>query len=456
VLSDYETMRQSGPGVTELQRELNAASLAVGLLAPPGAGSQDLLDIGSVGQRLSVVSLPPRRTKDGQLLVYPTQFHPGTTSAARAERISLGAREERSGIVMQVQPIPSATVSGTLTGPAGPGAHLAVRLVAIDAGRLLADLDIAATVSDANGNFAFAAVPTGDYLLKILKLPRAPGSAAPTAVIETGAEPITVSTTTPGSGTAAIPDGPTIWASEPVSVGRAGITDLQITLRHGARITGRVEFSGATPAPTGDALQRINVAVHTADDRNLTGNMLASGTSPVGRVDAQGQIRLPGLPAGGYTFNVGSPPAGWVIKSITVEGRDAWETPIDLGSHDLSTLVITFTDRPSRIVGHVADTTGQPAAAARLYLFPADRARWNLAAALGQTIRTFTADATGRFTTPSVRPGEYFIVAIRGSEPFSPSWSEPARLNLLSALADRVQLAEGQQLTHNLTMRAGR
>ena len=66
---------------------------------------------------------------DGRVLTYPTTFAPGTASVGDATVITLGSGEERAGVDFPLRALPTVRVSGVLTGPAGPIANLALRLV---------------------------------------------------------------------------------------------------------------------------------------------------------------------------------------------------------------------------------------------------------------------------------------------------------------------------------------
>jgi hypothetical protein len=450
VVANFDSMRQSGSTV-ELQRELNAAGLAAGLLPPPASGSSAAVNIGSSLHRVETTSRPPQRSSDGRMFVYPTIFYGGTGSAGDAETITIGAAEERTGINFQLRPLPAFRVAGSLSGPDGPAANVAVRLVEPDSGNLRADLDVAATVSDARGQFSFEAVPVGDYTLKVLKVPRASGVTSSQAIIETGGAPVAVFSSTTAATPPPVPDEPTLWANVAVAVREADIANLRVNVQPGARISGRVEFSATMPPPAAAALQRLSVAIHPADGRALTGGMVVTGSAPSGRVDAQRQVTLPGLPAGEYTFNVGSLPPGWFVQSITIDGRDAWDAPFEIGTVDVSTLVITFTDRATGLTGQVRERGGQAAAGARVFLFPTDRRFWTMESALGRRIRMFTASPEGEYVA-AVPPGEYFVVVLPESDRLPSGWSEPSSLAKLSQGAERVELPPGQQHIRNLTI----
>ena len=73
--------------------------------------------------------LPQATTRGAPLYVYPTQFFPGTPSAAQATTLTLKSGEERSGVDLTLSPAKTARVSGNVLGPDGPVANVALRLV---------------------------------------------------------------------------------------------------------------------------------------------------------------------------------------------------------------------------------------------------------------------------------------------------------------------------------------
>ena len=61
---------------------------------------------------------------------YAPIFHPGATDIGAAAPIALGVSEERAGVDVTIQLVPTATVSGTISSPSGAlPQSLSVRLV---------------------------------------------------------------------------------------------------------------------------------------------------------------------------------------------------------------------------------------------------------------------------------------------------------------------------------------
>jgi hypothetical protein len=331
-------------------------------------------------------------------------------------------------------------------GPDGPAAHLAVRLDASGGSGLL-DAGGAGTVTDANGAFSFVAVPAGSYTLRASRVPRSPAPPRESVATTVGDTTLVVTTEGPGA-LAPLPTEPTVWAAVPVQTGGDPITGLIVTLQSGARFLGRLEFEGSAARPAPEELQRIRIMAMPLDDRAPSGNRPAY-------VEADGQFKTLGMPGGPHVLRVTSPPKGWTVRSASWRARDLLDLPADLGTSDISGVVVTFTDRRTELSGTVTGSSG-PDAAASVIVFPVDPALWERGTISRRLLMTRTAQ-TGAFTIRTLPPGDYHVVAI--PDEFAGDWSDPAFLEALTANATRVQLEEGAARTVDLrtvTPRGGR
>jgi hypothetical protein len=127
------------------------------------------------------------------------------------------------------------------------------------------------------------------------------------------------------------------------------------------------------------------------------------------------------------------------------------ETPIDIATTDLEDVVITFTDHPGKIDGSVQAPQGQTGTGAVVLLFPVEPAGWTDYGRSSRRVRRVPASPTGTFTVPTPPDGEYFLVAIPDEQ--AADWQNPALFTALGAIADRIQVREGQSMTHALTLR---
>src|SRR6185436_12477623 len=115
----------------------------------------------------------------GSLAIYPTTFHPATTSLNEARAIQLGPGREVSGADVLISLLPGQRITGRVIGPEGSVANLGLRLVAGYAADLTVDasLDVAVTTTNSRGDFTFLGVPVGQYTIRAIRMPVAPAGA---------------------------------------------------------------------------------------------------------------------------------------------------------------------------------------------------------------------------------------------------------------------------------------
>jgi hypothetical protein len=382
-------------------------------------------------------------------MVFPTTFYPAAETAAQAAVVSLKSGDERGGVDIQEHAVRAVRVAGTLAG--GSTSYTSVRLIPAAADELVEPLAAAATVTDAFGAFTFPAVPPGDYVLTVVRLP------TPDVTPEQG----TRVTVVPGSGAATIsgnvptssdPPGPepipsdaTLCALVPISVGPRALEHLVIPLVAGPRVAGRVEFEGTIDRPSGSTLAGMRLYLDPADGSRPSDRTLARQT---GHPDENGEFATYGVPPGRYVVGVGGPPPGWFLKSVMYQGRDVSDTPIELATKDATGVVITYTDRPSTIAGVVMDRRG-PDPDAVVLVYPIDRDSWSLSGSAPRRMRTARARPSGEYAVTALPPGDYYVVAVK--EDAIGDWKDPAVLQALSRAAQQVRLIEGERKSVNLS-----
>ena len=439
IFDSYAAAVRAGDNL-DFTRELSAGGASIvrdGLRVGSflvGAGSS------APGATLGSVRMPAvLPAAGGRLLVYPTVYYPAVSTPAEAAVIPVGPGEERGGIDFQLRPVPASSVSGSLTGPAGPVSHTALELLAEGTDLLSREdsYETATTITDAAGAFTFLGVPPGRYRLRTLRAPERPRtqSLGAATIIQTGST--TISSGIGGGPPLPIPDEPTWWASMPVTVGGSDVTGLAVTLRSGARIRGRVQFDGTAKPPADDQLERISVSIESADGRTSSGPI----HTRTARVDADGRLTSYQLPPGAYILRAGAPPSGWTFASATLDGRDVSVAPLELADADVDVL-IRFTDRPSVLSGTIAADATSSDEDVLVVVFPVDARRWTSYGRLPRQLQSSGRKGGDAFTFTGLPDGEYHVAALR--QDADREWQDPALLKKLAPLAARVRIMEGQ------------
>jgi hypothetical protein len=428
------------PDATRMQlaHEMNAIGSAI---AP--AGSSFAMRAG--GQTFSLPSGTLAPAQAGQsLLVYPTVYYPAAASLSQASIVSLRSGDERNGVDLAVGPVRGVPVSGLLMGPDGPVATTAVRLLPARDDDAIEPLEVAATMTDWTGAFRFAAVPPGQYVISVIRLPQPPPDVDGTPRVSvTPGGSMTISSA-PASAPPPPPphpaDPPPI-SPAPKKVGDSELADVVVPLTAGPRVTGRVEFDGAIERPTADALSGLRITLDPVDGSRLAEGTLALQT---GHPEAGGEFKTFGVPPGRYVLRVSPLPAGWFLRSAIFQGRDIADLPIDLDSKDAAGVIITFTDSPAAIAGSVSGPQGADATAV-VIAYPADESMWTAAPRRMRTARVAT---DGSYAISGLPPGEYYVAAVQ--EDLVGEWQDPALLRGLARVAQTVRLVESERKNVNL------
>ena len=111
----------------------------------------------------------------------------------------------------------------------------------------------------------------------------------------------------------------------PVSVSDTDVHGMSLTLREGLTISGRLEFSGTRPRPDPQRLTQVPIVIERAEAGSQIFNI-----DPPSRVQPDGRFVTTGQLPGRYFIRVGGSPPGGSVQSITANGVDVTDAPIDL------------------------------------------------------------------------------------------------------------------------------
>jgi hypothetical protein len=389
------------------------------------AGGQALLrtvdDWMLLTPRRGAPTIPPPALA-GELFVYPTVFYPGAPSATDASVVALRSGEERLGVNLQVAPVRTSTVSGTVTWPGAVVPGQSVRLLPEYIGDLTTDggFEVALATADPAGRFMFLGVPPGQYLLR-----------ATTSV--TGGE----------AGRRMLS------AAMPLTVGPTGVSNVALTMRGGVRVSGRVAFDGARPKPGPDALQRFGIRLDPADPFAHR-----SQTAYTAAVDAAGNFQIIDVPPGKYIVKFQASAQdrrameGWESVGAVLGGRDVSTRPMDVQS-DTSGIILTLSDHAGRLSGIARDASGRVDPDACVLLFTTERDLWMDIGLTNRRIRAVRAGEDGTFVIPVVHDGTYFLAAIPETD--AANWDDPRVMERIALRATRVVFGENERKTLDVT-----
>ena len=380
---------------------------------------------------------------DNALRTLPVTFHPNTTMASRAERVRIAPGEDRANVDITITAAPGRRVSGRLVGATSSVTAQMIRL------RMDGDLPEAAAITQIppmlvqpDGRFDFANVPPGQYVLEVTFRPGQRGGGPSGAALGfIGGRGSAMTPPPPPPQRAGGPMDPALdplWAMEPISVGDSDIIGLVVGLNRSLVVSGRVVFSGATPQPNPQTLQRPIIQLQSLE-AGLQSRMY--GTS----VQSDGVFEMRGILPGRYALSAALTVPGWpTLRSITGPDGELTDTVLDLATGDLTSLVVTITDTPPTSVEiRVQPVSKDETDAIWVRVFSADRRLWQDPFAASRRFRAMRTGTTGVITMTGLPPGEYFVTTANEN---TTDWLTRGMLEKLSVVAERFRISESEKL----------
>ena len=365
------------------------------------------------------------RGADVEPMGYPGTYYPGVTDVSQAQTVTTALGQELSSIAFPLVPARLSRISGTVMGSDGrplPGAMVMIR--ARSSGGLGA-LRMNIVNGGANqvrpdGSFQLTNVPPGDYVLDVQQRPQN----------VRGLQDINLSQLE--------------FASMPVSVS-GDIDNLTIVTTPGVTVSGRMAYLGQSAPTTPQSMQVV--AVPPSGGPSAIGMLINAKALGGGRVGQDGRFELRGI-AGPQMLRVQGVPAGWMLKSITVDGTDITDAVYDFKpGNNVTGLVVTLTDRVTDLTGAVRDARGQPVTDYVLVAFSEDTKLWGPQSRYVQTTRP---NQNGTFSIKGLPPGRYLAAVVPALE--NGLHNDPAVLEQLRPRARGFSLSDGQTLNLNLEM----
>jgi hypothetical protein len=372
------------------------------------------LSAGNEPRRPRALDVPPGGgyLSDNQIIQsYAPAYYPGVANQNSAAAIDISSGADLRGFDMLLGVQKTYSIRGRVvdarTGQSAPSTTIILRVQTSDRANRPSGF-----TESSGGTFEMRNVGPGTYILS-------------------------------GSLSDANPTVPGPTASATVTVVNADV-DVVLTLGTPGVIPGRirVETNSGNAVPS-LGLMRVDLRLPGG-----TPNFFYQETPRFQPGDSAAVFRIENVSAGEYrAFFVGLP-AGFYIKEARFGDVDLLNEPLRFTGRDSQTLDVLISPNVGVIGGTVSDASGQPTPGARVVLIPSrNQERTDL-------FRPVTSDSSGRFTIPSIAPGEYILAAWDAIEPFA--FFDPILIRQAEETGKVVRVPESSNQTINLTSMAGK
>ena len=224
-------------------------------------------------------------------------------------------------------------------------------------------------------------------------------------------------------------------------------------LQPGSRCLGRLRFDGsAHQSPADLSGIRLNLAPPgTSGFIVVNGTVVGNSFGPVGapRIEPDGTFAITGIGPGAYVLNAQLPQewrGTWTLRSAMSRGRDLLDSPMEFApGTNIDDLVLTFSDRHTRLSGVLTAASGRPVTEDFVVAFSTDRTVWRSGSRRARAVRPGT---DGHYAIDDLPGGEYFLAALTDVDPAD--LGDVSFLDQIVPAAIRVTLMDGEQKTQNL------
>jgi hypothetical protein len=211
---------------------------------------------------------------------------------------------------------------------------------------------------------------------------------------------------------------------------------IALTVSSGTTLRGRVVFEPGDPVDAAQA-RAVQLTITPMDRAPLVG----PGPPPVA---GDGTFVLQGVHSRRILLRASAP--GWALESVSLNGFDVTDDPIQLGGKSVDGFEIVLTRPRTEIAGTVTTARGAGVAHATVVLFADDPDKWGPGT---RFTGTATTDAQGRFAIRGLPAARYVAVAVEDLE--AGDDTNPDALQSWRASGTRITVGDGG--THAVQLR---
>jgi hypothetical protein len=371
---------------------------------------------------------------------------------AAAVQVQFG--EHRAGVDIHLAPVAAVTVAGRVEGPAEVIPDLLLRLLPSGAEDLGQGSEAATTRVAPDGTFVFLGVPTGAYTLhapaQVSEFTVSGGSdpgaqlpAPPSRGYSRSSDSIGIGP--PGAGLSSWRYGAPQQMSGRLTldVGVAGASNVLLQLRPLGSIGGLLLFEPGDTQATADGPAFMTVRAESATGRASAGRL--SNALPPN--DPERRFLFDALVADQYVLRGVAP--GWMVKSITYDGRDYTHSPFDASVRStFSDVRVTFTSAVPVLRGTVRGRLTGASVDSAVIAYPIESDQWTNYGLSPSRIRSVLSTDRGSYRIEGLPAGEYYMAVVSRDE--ADAWQDPSFFQKMAPRATRVRIGWGEEKTQDL------
>ena len=347
----------------------------------PGSGY--LLEAARRMQRFSPVSDAPADPKLRRKTTIPT-WYPDSDSMDAAQVMVLQPGEHREGIDIALKKSVSYCIDGILATDKGPGP-------------LNFSIEEREPSSGQSGDGAFFMSPPyseagADGRIRVCDLH--PGVYRLTA-FDSG------------------DNGPTFFGETEVPVGDKDVHGVKAFGRGRISVSGELVWDGKPPdqsLPDQSSPAKVHIWLQPMTRAPFSGELSSTNNLPPQPVPAQ--FKLPDLLTDDYSVRVLNIPAGAYLKDIVYGGQSALREPMHVGKTMGSDLRVVLAHDGGVIKVKVADKDSNPVPDCKVVLLPESA---STESEVADSMLQGQSDQFGVYTSSSLAPGKYFVLATNAS-----------------------------------------
>jgi hypothetical protein len=226
-----------------------------------------------------------------------------------------------------------------------------------------------------------------------------------------------------------------------LTVGADDVQGLMLITAPGATASGVVVSDTGEPLTFNPQQLQVNARVANADAPPF------GGGGGQARVGADWSFQMSGLTEA-RLFRT-SAPQGWSLKSVTLNGDDITDTPVEFpAAATITGLQLTLTKKTTALSGTVMDAKNKPVLDATVIVFPADEKLWTYQS---RFIKAARPDQDGNYRVTGLPACEsYLTVALQGLE--DGQAGDPDFLSTIKDLGTKLSLADGETKAANVKL----